>query len=202
NGSKKNFNSTQIHQWSTSVLSESAIKSITLPQNKVHLFAMSLTPSASASKDTNAPTLSVREGRFTSRWEMINGVRAQAVEVALANLLPAYAQSPATSVNTRLDISISGDGIETVKPGAVFRLVPGDQARVDVFVTGSPADGVASVHVQGVNGEDWGTSDGWPTTKLVENWTADIELLRTHETPTWVCFELLLVRNILLKSWS
>ncbi|KAG5636419.1 hypothetical protein H0H81_008129 [Sphagnurus paluster] len=190
NGSRKNLNSTQIHQWSTSVLSEQALTSITLPKNtkpKLHLFAMSLTPSTTPAPDidTQAPSLSVRQTRFTSRWEMINGVRAQAVEVTLANLLPAYTLSPATSVNTRLVISISGAGIETVMPGAVFRLVPGDQVRVDVFVTGSQADGVASVHVQDANGVDWGTSDGWPTTKLVENWTDDPELLRTHETPTW-----------------
>ncbi|KAG5651587.1 hypothetical protein H0H81_008141 [Sphagnurus paluster] len=189
-GATKNLNISQIHQWSSSVLSERALKSITLPKNtanRLHLFAMSLTQSTAPPTAAAAPSLSVRQARFTSRWETINGVRAQAVEITLANLLPAFTLSPATSVNTRLDILISGAGIKTVKPGAVFRLVPGDQTRVDVFVTGSKANGVASVHIQDASGKDWGTSDGWPTSKFVDNWTADTELLKTHETPTWVC---------------
>ncbi|GLB37874.1 putative alpha-L-fucosidase [Lyophyllum shimeji] len=188
NGASKNFNKTEIYQWSTSVLSEHALKSITFQpvntKHRVHIFAMSLSPSVATTKQS-APALSVRRARFTTRWEMINGVRAQAVEVTLANLLPAFTLALDTSVKSRLDVSISGAGIKTVAPASVYRLVPGDQARVDVFVTGSKANGLATVQIRDTRGRDMGTSGGWPTSSLVENWTADASVLKTHETPTW-----------------
>ncbi|KAF5374668.1 hypothetical protein D9615_009002 [Tricholomella constricta] len=189
-GASKKFNTTQIYQWSTSTFSEHALASITFPpvdnRHRLHVFAMSLSQSTAPTSRPPGPSLSVRQARFTTRWEMINGVRAQAVEVTLANLLPASELAPITSVNTRLDISIVGEGIETLAQGSVFRLVPGDQARVDVFVRGSRANGLASVHIQDSKGNHHGSSDGWPTSPLVDNWTADPRLLKTHETPTWV----------------
>ncbi|KAG6840364.1 hypothetical protein C0991_007180 [Blastosporella zonata] len=188
NGSTKNFNASQIYQWSTSVFSERALKSITFPpvdpSQRLHIFAMSLTPST-IPKPNTGPVLSVRQARFTTRWQTFDDVRAQAVEVTLANLLPAFALSPATSIHTQFLISIDGSGIKTVSPGIVYRLVPADQARVDVFVTGSSAGGLATVHLRDSQGRDMGSSDGWVAEPLVEEWSPDANLLATHETPSW-----------------
>ncbi|KAK7449321.1 hypothetical protein VKT23_013464 [Stygiomarasmius scandens] len=190
NGATRNLNLTNIYQWSAAVLSESPLQSITLPtrgDHTAHIFGMAITPSASVSNSTNStgPALSVRRARFSSRWEMINGVRAQAVEVTLANLLPLSAHSAENSLNSNHSISISGDGIQTVLPGTINRLVPGDQARVDVFVTGSTDNGNATVELRDSSGSVVGTSEGWATTALIENWTPDKDLLNMHETPSW-----------------
>ncbi|KAK7447018.1 hypothetical protein VKT23_014231 [Stygiomarasmius scandens] len=114
-----------------------------------------ITPPASVSNSTNStgPALSVRQARFSSRWEMINGVRAQA----------------------HFDLL----------PGTINRLVPGDQARVDIFVTGSIDNGNATVELRDSSGSVVGTSEGWATTALIENWTPDKDLLNMHETPSW-----------------
>lgn len=194
NGTQKNFNSTQIHQWSTSVSSERALKSITFPENNVahrlHLFGLSFSPSIVANGTSTGPALSVRRAKFTSRWETINGNRAQAVEVTLANLLPAHTLAPNTSITNTHNITITGAGIKTVGSGSVYRLVPGDQARVDVFVTGSRANGTANVQIADSDGRSIGSSAGWPTSPLIEKWTADAKVLSAHETPTWVRYRL------------
>ncbi|THV04606.1 glycoside hydrolase [Dendrothele bispora CBS 962.96] len=191
NGAARNLNRTNIYQWSASILSESPLQSITLPaqgSHTTHLFGMAFTPSASPDTndtDSTGPVLSVRRARFTSRWEMINGVRAQAVEVTLANLLPSSAHSANNSLNSNHSIAITGDGITTVLPGTVNRLVPGDQARVDVFVTGSTDNSNATVEVRDSTENTVGTSEGWDTSALIENWVPDRDVLNVHETPTW-----------------
>lgn len=121
---------------------------------------------------------------------MINGKRAQAVEVTLANLLPAHTLAPNTSITNKHDITITGTDIKTVGSGSVYRLVPGDQARFDVFVTGSRANGTANIQVADSNGRAIGSSAGWPTNPLIEKWTADAKVLSAHETPTWVRYHL------------
>lgn len=200
NGTRINWNSTQLFQWSTSVLSESPLKSITFPgvdnTNRLHLFALAISPSistlpASSSSDTTDSEnqlLSIRRTRFTSRWEIINGVKAQAVEVTISNLLrSSLGVSQNTSINSNHSISIQGPGIETVSDGVFYRLVPGDQIRVDVFVVGAK-DGVkATVLVQDTQtGKTTGQSDGWESSALIESWTTDPAVLSKHETPTWV----------------
>ncbi|KAG6918257.1 hypothetical protein DXG01_015631 [Tephrocybe rancida] len=197
NGATKNFNSSQIYQWSTSVFSERALTSITFPplgtsSPRLHIFAMSLTPSSQPTTPPK-PVLSVRQARWTTRWQLIDGVRAQAVEVTLANLLPASSLSPATAVNAQVLVSIDGEGIRTVAPGEVYRLVPADQARLDVFVTGGRTGARATVRLRDVNGGDLGSSGGWEVVPLVERWTPDAALLKTHETPSWVGYNKILI---------
>ncbi|KXN86827.1 Alpha-L-fucosidase [Leucoagaricus sp. SymC.cos] len=214
----KNFNSSQIYQWSTSVLSESKLQSITLPPTnparRLHLFAMAFTPSFDNSSNVTTTTtttmtsaapeseavLSVRRVRFTTKWEDIPSpssssaktTRAQIVEVTLANILPSHEHSPSTSINSNHTITITGSpnsGIKTVQRGRIMRLVPGDQARVDVLVTGTNlnlrSNEMATVEVRDVRGKLIGSSNGWQAEGLVENWTADEEVLGRHEAPTW-----------------
>lgn len=62
-GDKMNFNVTQIHSWSTPVRSGARLRSITLPStrdswNRVHIFAVSVTPSLlSPVPDADKPLL-------------------------------------------------------------------------------------------------------------------------------------------------
>ncbi|KAG6816740.1 hypothetical protein H0H87_003329 [Tephrocybe sp. NHM501043] len=148
---------------------------------------MSLTPSVAVNNGSTISSLSVRRTRFTTRWEEVDGERAQAVEVTIANLLPAFAMSRDTSISSEIRISITGSHLQTVGQGYIRRLVPADQVKVDVFVTGSQHNGRATVHIHDTRGKELGTSEGWITSPLVDEWSPDANLLSTHETPGWVC---------------
>lgn len=185
-GSKKNWNATHIFQWSTAVSSYTPLKTITLPpltsSNRLHLFAVSFTPSA---EQAVGPVLLVRRTRFTTKWEDVDGIRAQVVEVTIANLAPATAFSSG-SVTSPFEVYIVGSDTITVLPGYVNRLVASDQVRVDVLVYGTSSNGNVAVQINNSFGKILSVSDGWPVTPLRETWAPDTSVLSTHETPTWV----------------
>jgi alpha-L-fucosidase len=197
NGTRIDLNSSRIFQWSTSVLSESPLQSVTLPvidpSHRLHLFGMVFSPSTSPSANSTGPVVAVRRARFTSRWEDFNGTRAQAVQVTLANLLPSVALSTNTSLNGNFSVEISGPGIHLVSPGTIHRLTPGDQATTDVYITGSRNGTNATVTLKNGDGNVVGTSSGWPASPLIQSWTADGSVLGAHETPTWVRLHSLLL---------
>jgi alpha-L-fucosidase len=145
-----------------------------------------VTPSFEPTSGLLAPQLSVCSARFSTRWEDVSGQRAQVVAITLANLLPgSYATSSNASINSQYEISVVGEGVSTVTPGLVYRLVPADQARVDVLVLNNGGTGNATVTIKDELGNIVGTSDGWPIVPLRTEWTADADVLSTHETPTW-----------------
>ncbi|KAK0196186.1 glycoside hydrolase family 29 protein [Armillaria mellea] len=135
--------------------------------------------------EASKPQLAIRRVRFTTRWEAVSGTRAQVVEVTVANLVPTRLLSAETSLRSKHQVFVSGYGVDTLVPGVIHRLVPGDQVTVDVFVSGSRAGGNAVVTVDDSNGDTVGTSSGWSISALVEHWTPDADILRTHETPSW-----------------
>lgn len=190
-GAQKNWNTTNIFQWSTAISSGSALQSIRMPpstsSNRLHLFAASVTPSVLAPDGASGPIISVRRARFTSRWADIDGLRTQAVEVTLANLAP-QSTFASGSVTAPFLVDIVGFGVTTISPGVINRLVASDQVRVDILVTVSDTNpgGDASVRIKDANGNILGTSDGWPVTPLRQEWTSEAQVLGTHETPTWV----------------
>ncbi|KAG7091417.1 hypothetical protein E1B28_010453 [Marasmius oreades] len=188
NGADKNWNGTHIYQWSTSVTSEKQLESLTLPDlnpdRRLHFFGIAYSPASNPS-NPSGPALAIRRTRFTNRWENVGDTRAQVVEVTIANLLPSNALSANNSLNAKHTIEISGSGIKTLTPGIVNRLVPGDQVRVDVLVSGVQDGTNASVEVKDQNGQSLGVSDGWAASALIQNWTPDTNVLTKHETPTW-----------------
>jgi alpha-L-fucosidase len=148
-----------------------------------------------------SPPLAIRRARFTTRWDTVRGARAQAVEVTLANMLPSAAfasltststgnTSAALAITTPHTIELIGPGLTTLSRGVVQRLVPGDQARVDVLVANTNANsaggGTATVVVRDARGRVVLSSSGWAVAPLVESWTAEKEVLERHETPAWV----------------
>jgi alpha-L-fucosidase len=146
-----------------------------------------MTPSFEPPTGLLSPQLSVRSAQFSTRWEDIDRQRVQAVAITLANILPgSYATSSGASIDSQYEISVSGEGVSTVAPAFVYRLVPADQTRVDVLVlNNNTGAGNATVTVKDGSGNIVGTSDGWPIVPLRTEWTADADVLTTHETPTW-----------------
>ena len=193
-GASINWNSTQIFQLSVSISSRVPLESITLPQtanapDRLHIFAISITPSVVPSTAPTGPELSIRTVQFSTRWEDVDEQRAQAVAITLANLLPgSLASSPNTSIQSKYEVDVTGEGVATVSPGVVYRLVAADQARFDVLVLNNNGTGNATVSIKDSDGNVIATSSGWPITPLRQTWTAEESVLSTHEPPTWVCY--------------
>ncbi|KAF7317479.1 Glycoside hydrolase family 29 protein [Mycena kentingensis (nom. inval.)] len=191
----KNFNQSQIYQWSSAVPSEARLVSVTLPAlnnaRRLHLFAMSITPCAATPQ--SSPALAIRRARFTNRWEDVGGrTRAQAVAVTLANLLPtASGNASGAALKSPHTIELAGGGISTVQAGVVNRLVPGDQARVDVLIAADRGAGdESSVEVivkdsRGMLVLRSALPPGTEMSEFVQSWTPDVGSLEKHETPTW-----------------
>lgn len=128
--------------------------------------------------------------QFSTRWEEVNGQRAQVVAITLANLLSGnLASLPYTSVQSKYEVEVIGKGVKTVRPGVINRLVAGDQARFDVLVLSDDSNGNATVRIRDAQGKVVATSTGWPITPLRQTWTADESVLAMHEPPTWVSFD-------------
>ena len=91
----------------------------------------------------------------------------------------------AATVNEAYTVEVSGRGVTTVAPAVFYRLVPADQVNLDVLVTGGSSGQTATVTVKNAAGDVVGTSVGWPVTPLRTSWTPEVDVLTTHETPTW-----------------
>ncbi|EIW76353.1 glycoside hydrolase family 29 protein [Coniophora puteana RWD-64-598 SS2] len=152
--------------------------------DRTHLFALSVTP---ALPQISGPSLSYRRVRPTSRWEAVDGIRAQVYEVTLANLVPDTAFETG-SVLFPLKIEMFGATVRTVKPGVINRLTAGDQVVVDVLVENPSSvveGGELTVVMTDNRGNPISTSPGWPAAPLRENFGLSTSALESHETPTW-----------------
>ncbi|KAG8926491.1 hypothetical protein FRC00_002885, partial [Tulasnella sp. 408] len=144
----KNHNLTMIYHWSAGTRSQSPVVSISLPQahwpNHFHLFSLSLVPSHTTPRDNKRPPkiplISIRRQTVTTKWRTIDGVKAYAIELSVVNPLPSRYTRPDGHDDGRLWIKgpfyfeLEGDDVRTVQPGMVARIMPGDEAKVKVWV--------------------------------------------------------------------
>jgi alpha-L-fucosidase len=125
--------------WSTSISTLSPLVSITLPEinswNRLHLFAMTLVPSDLYDE----PFLHFRNIKLTTKWRMIRGARAYAVEALMGSYLPtALAPDRLYWIDMPWFVVIDYGDIHTIEMGKYSRAMPGDQILVTVWV--SPRD--------------------------------------------------------------
>ncbi|EJD47020.1 glycoside hydrolase [Auricularia subglabra TFB-10046 SS5] len=189
-GGKMNFNLTQIHSWSTPVRSSVGLRSITLPStrnswNRVHIFALSVTPSLTSSEpDADKPLLVVRRVRFTRKR---SAAGHQLVEVTLSNLLPAGDDGWLLGKHA---VAVSSSLVDTVDAGIVYRLTPADEVRVEVAVAPKKgvkpgATGAATIELRDAAGRVVAVSKGWTASVPEETWEPTEKSLSQHEAPNW-----------------
>lgn len=147
------------------------------------------------------PLISIRRQTVTTKWRTIDGVKAYAIELSVVNPLPSRYTRHENQDDGRLWIKgpfyfeLEGEGVRTVQPGMVARIMPGDEAKVKVWVEvidlkGKPERGaarsLATVIVRDTKGREvhrFGRYDlgfekeGGLARKLEEN---------TLDTPEWV----------------
>jgi alpha-L-fucosidase len=207
-----NYNITQIHHWSSSVNSHSPLKRVHLPgassRNRLHIFAISLVPTYPVSASDHSlgtldvtlkekmyhkAVLGIKRLELTTRlveWGDHKG--DSIVEVAVANL--AASTRDAAYYEAFLDapyaVHVSGNGVSTTVPGKIRRLMPGDDARVDIGLDMEPrlSDMAYRVKVQLYDASSHLVmeSEEWELRVLPESYEATKESLDTHETPRWV----------------
>jgi len=214
-----NHNITQIHHWSTSLHSASPLRSIRLPYaspyNRLHIFAISLvrahTPTLSQSSSTTKEllfgagwinsALSIKEVRITRRT-VEDGLHKgnPVVSVTMSNLLATIEgirNHPESYLNGEYTVKMVGNGIRTLVPGRIRRLMPGDDARVDVGIEVSNSrvaktNSLDEIHVELCNasGHLIMKSEQWHVnlTSIYTAYEPTQESLMAHETPRWVGF--------------
>ncbi|KAG8743767.1 hypothetical protein FRC10_011487 [Ceratobasidium sp. 414] len=165
-GASINHNLTQIHHWSTALRTHAPLRSITLPPtgsyNRLHLFALSVVPSAPllgcepesddkllfndqarfSPHPAAGPRIIVRRARATTKlYEVYDRFGspnplggAQLVEVTLANMRPTAASANPYCWSGPLHIWVYSGGMYTVKHGEVGRVMPGDEVKARVWV--------------------------------------------------------------------
>ena len=175
-GNGTNGNTSHVYELEAGTSPGKMLRSITLPdranvtEGRIHVFAVSVWEGG------ERRGVHVQSVRPTQKWVDVDGERAQAVEVLVNN-------AGSTCVHgDGLSVSVRGGGVETVQPGHIKRLCPGDQKTVTVAVTGSGACDVdVDIEYQSIR-----------TTRTLSNvdfgltaWTSAEPNLARHQSPQW-----------------
>lgn len=169
---KVDYNTTHIFERTAALKPGKQLASITLPtttnvsESRLHIFSIST---------YRGSDIEIQSVRPTQNWW---GNGTQVVEVAINN-----AGSECISGNG-LSVSLTGTGFETIRPGNIRRLCPGDQQIAFVGVqSGKETLSDVSVVV------DDGKTQQSKTFSSVEigltEWTSDLSSLSKHEAPEW-----------------
>lgn len=157
--------------------------------NALHVFAISYIECHQRGSSLDSKALPLY-ARATRRWEDIDNIRAQIVEVAVVNPQSITRQSNADAwVSSPTTVRLCGTSFQTVRPAVVSRIMPGDEIRVEVLVsptTDSTAFCNPAVELT-VGSHTWSTPIIVEGSNLVQDFTewrpdADVE---QHSAPNW-----------------
>ncbi|GKZ24310.1 hypothetical protein AbraIFM66951_011166 [Aspergillus brasiliensis] len=168
-----NFNTSHIFEYTAALDPNRTLHSITLPvttnttTGRLHIFSVSLWKSTAASAQ-------VQFVRPTQKWTESGN---QIVEVTVNN--------PGTNciAGPGVNLSLSLPGIQTIEPGNIKRLCPGDQKRVNIGVNGT-ANGTATIVLNYTHSIQHQTYPH-PLSLGLTEWTSELSSLSQHESPEW-----------------
>ncbi|EME45088.1 glycoside hydrolase family 29 protein [Dothistroma septosporum NZE10] len=171
------YNRSMIFQTINWLDSSRVIASIQLPNNtRLHIFAVSLVPATGSGIE-----LEVQLARSTKSWfEGTN--KTQIFEVRVNNVGQDWVLP-----NSSVKVTISADGLQTVIPGVINRLRPGDQAILQVGVEtddGIESGSRAEASVQ-ISGADIQVTSAFNATLGIGDYDATYDSIYAHESPPW-----------------
>jgi alpha-L-fucosidase len=186
-----NFNRSMFYQSINWIDSTKELVSLTLPnvtegsnsgpggaaiQTRLHIFSLSMLPASGSSID-----LEIQFARTTQLW-LPGTNKTQIIEVIINNVGSEWVLAKNT-----VKVEISSSGLETIAPGYINRLRPGDQAKVQVGVVSAAGvlagtTGNATVIVSGTGVS---TSYTFNATFGIAPYGATYESIYSHETPSW-----------------
>lgn len=163
-----NFNTSHIFEYVGPVDYTKTLSSITLPDtsnetSRIHMFSMSLVKQSGIEIQYVRPT------------QKHSGDRVQAVEVVINNSGPEWISGDGVV------ISIAGAGIQTITPGYIQRMRPGDQKKIDVQVIGC-GNVTTTVTLSGSINATYTIGN----VKFgLEDYSSELSSLSQHESPDW-----------------
>ena len=143
---------------------------------RLHIFSLSLVPATGS-----GISLDVQYARSTQAWfEGTN--KTQIVEVTINNVGTEWLLA-----NQSVRVTVDSPGYETIIPGVINRLRPGDQARVQVGVTNTngTAQGTRGKATVRVGGTGVNACYTFNATYGIAPYEASYESIYTHESPPW-----------------
>lgn len=163
-----NFNTSHIFEYIGALDPSKTLTSINLPDtsndtSRIHLFSMSLFKQSGIQIQYVRPT------------QKHDSKRVQTIELAINNAGPDWISGGG------VEVSIAAPGVQTVEPGYLKRLRPGDQKKINVGVIGC-GSGTVQVNMTGSVNATFsveGVSFG------LEEYTSELESLSNHESPEW-----------------
>jgi len=143
---------------------------------RLHIFAVSTVPATGF-----GISLEVQYARSTQMW--VEGTnKTQIMEVTVNNI-----GSEWILANNSVRVTVDAPGLQTMEPGVINRLRPGDQARVQVGVVnrngtaaGTPGQATARVRGAGVQ-----ISREFNATMGIVPYEATYDSIYKHESPNW-----------------
>lgn len=163
-----NFNTSHIFEYIGPLDPSKTLASITLPDtsneiSRIHLFSISLNKQSSVQVQFIRPT------------QKHDSNQVQTIELIINNSGPQWISGGGS------EVSITGPGIQTVQPGYIKRLRPGDQKKINVGVIGS-GNVTAQIHFTGSMNATF-SADG--VSFGLEEYTSELASLSSHESPEW-----------------
>lgn len=145
-------------------------------KTRLHIFSVSSLPATGSNID-----LEVQYARSTQLW-MEDTSKTQIIEVVINNVGSEWVLS-----NNSVQVSVESSGYDTIVPGYIKRLQPGDQARVQVGVVNANGviPGMTGEATAVVSGVDVNSSYTFNATYGIAPYEATYESIYSHETPNW-----------------
>jgi alpha-L-fucosidase len=143
---------------------------------RLHIFAVSLVPATGSGAN-----LELQYARSTQTWfEGTN--KTQIVEVTVNNI-----GSDWVLANNSVKVTVSSDGLETIQPGIINRLRPGDQAIVQVGVVNKngTTPGTTGPATVNITGEGVQATSTYNATYGIIPFEPTFESIYSHESPPW-----------------
>ena len=143
---------------------------------RLHIFSVTMIPA-----NETGMSLDVQYARSTKMW-MEGTNKTQIVEVVVNNM-----GSEWILANNSVRVTVSADGFNTVVPGVINRLRPGDQAIVHVGVentdgTAPGTMGTATVNIEGTGVQ---TTYDFDAMYGVPDYEPTFDSIYSHEAPMW-----------------
>ncbi|GAW17194.1 hypothetical protein ANO14919_066470 [Xylariales sp. No.14919] len=167
-----NWNTSHVFERTAPLLPGKTLRSVTLPDvagdgGRMHVFAISLWK--------GSRPVTVQAVRPTQKWFEPG---QQIVEITVNNV------GEECVAGSGAVITLVGDGFDTVTPGRLKRLCPGDQKVVKIGVIGSP-DAPVDVEVV-VDGDSGRQAAKFPNIEIgLKDWAPELDNLARHEAPDW-----------------
>lgn len=186
------YNRTMIFKTSTWLDSTKELTSLQLPNvttgasgqplgeaeaTRLHIFAVTILQTTA-----EGPSLDVQLARSTNTW--FDGTnKTQIFEATINNVGTEWVLA-----NQSVTLTIESDGLNTVQPGYIKRLRPGDQARVQIGVANADGvvegtSGTAALVISGTGLTN--TSYTFNATYGIQTYDPTFESIYAHESPPW-----------------